>query len=80
MQSKKIEEKDLVDKMIELLRLGIEYTDRIQCVFFTWNEFFNDEDDLEKAEAMARKIWKNVYTNEEDSGEEFLLECLAMLD
>lgn len=42
-------EKDFIDKMIEIANDGHEYMDQLQCVYFTWNEFFNPQHDKKKS-------------------------------
>ena len=41
-------EKDFIDKMIEIANDGHEYMDQLQCVYFTWNEFFNPQHNQRK--------------------------------
>ena len=35
-----ITENDFIEKMIEIAKTGYENMTQLQCVFFTWNEFF----------------------------------------
>ena len=40
-----ITENDFIEKMIEIAETGYENITQLQCVFFTWNEFFNTEEE-----------------------------------
>ena len=50
-------EKDFIDKMIEIANDGHEYMDQLQCVYFTWNEFFNPQHDKKRAFEVASQIF-----------------------
>ena len=54
-----ITEKDFIDKMVEIAKDGYEYMDQLQCIFFTWNEFFNTDNDI------ASQIYSEAYSDEE---------------
>lgn len=75
-----LNEQDFIDKMIALLENGLEFTDLVQCVFFTWNEFFNEDDDEEQAAEVANQVYDTVYP--ESTLEErlaFLIELASVL-
>ena len=75
-----LNEQDFIDKMIELLENGPEFMDQVQCVFFTWNEFFNVDDDEERAAEVANQVYDTVYP--ESTLEErlaFLIELASIL-
>lgn len=37
---------------------------QLQCVFFTWNEFFNTEEDACRAFEVASQIFSAAYPDE----------------
>ena len=51
-----ITEKDFIDKMVEIAKDGYEYMDQLQCIFFTWNEFFNTDNDIAVAFTLPLKF------------------------
>ncbi len=54
-----ITEKDFIDKMVEIAKDGYEYMDQLQCIFFTWNEFFNTDNDIAVAFSIASQIYSS---------------------
>ena len=75
-----LNEQDFIDKMIALLENGLEFTAQVQCVFFTWNKFFNEDDDEERAAEVANRVYDTVYP--ESTLEErlaFLIELASVL-
>ena len=76
-----LNEQDFIDKMIELLENGPEFINQVQCVFFTWNEFFNEDNDEERAAEVAGQVYNTVYpesTPEENL--EFLSELASVFE
>ena len=76
-----LNEQDFIDKMVALLKNGLEFTDQVQCIFFTWNEFFNEDDDEERAAEVANHVYDTVYP--ESTLEErlaFLIELASVLE
>ena len=57
-----ITEKDFIDKMVEIAKDGYEYMDQLQCIFFTWNEFFNTDNDIAVAFSIASQIYSEAYS------------------
>lgn len=51
-----ITENDFIEKMIEIAKTGYENMTQLQCVFFTWNEFFNTEEDACRAFEVASRV------------------------
>ena len=60
-----ITEKDFIDKMVEIAKDSYEYMDQLQCIFFTWNEFFNTDNDIAVAFSIASQIYSEAYSDEE---------------
>lgn len=50
-------ENDFINKMIEIAGDGPEFTNQLQCVFFTWNEFFNPENNAQRAFEVASQVF-----------------------
>ena len=59
-----ITENDFIEKMIEIAKTGYENMTQLQCVFFTWNEFFNTEEDACRAFEVASQIFSAAYPDE----------------
>ena len=55
---------DFIEKMIEIAKTGYENMTQLQCVFFTWNEFFNTEEDACRAFEVASQIFSAAYPDE----------------
>ena len=51
-----ITENDFIEKMIDIAKTGYESMIQLQCVFFTWNEFFNTKEDACRAFEVASQI------------------------
>ena len=67
-----ITENDFIEKMIEIAKTGYENMTQLQCVFFTWNEFFNTEEDACRAFEVASLLpiqMKHLWTKLTISGE-----------
>ena len=60
-----ITEKDFIDKMVEIAKEGYEYMNQLQCIYFTWNEFFNPDHDFDEAFSLASQIYSEAYPDEE---------------
>ena len=52
-----ITENDFIEKMIDIAKTGYESMIQLQCVFFTWNEFFNTKEDACRAFEVASQIF-----------------------
>lgn len=74
-------EKDLIDKMIEIANDGHEYMDQLQCVYFTWNEFFNPQHDKKRAFEVASQIFSASSPDKASlrENDEFWNELLCVL-
>ena len=53
-----ITENDFIEKMIDIAKTGYESMIQLQCVFFTWNEFFNTKEDACRAFEVASRVCK----------------------
>ena len=60
-----ITEKDFIDKMIDIAKDGFEYMNQLQCIYFTWNEFFNPDNDFAEAFSLASQIYSEAFPDEE---------------
>ncbi len=56
-----VSEMDFIGKMVELLEDGMECMNQVQCIFFTWNEFFNDDGDEDRAMALAEQVYDMAF-------------------
>lgn len=74
-------EKDFIDKMIEIASDGPEYMNQLQCVYFTWNEFFNPQNDKKRAFEVASQIFSASSSDQAPLSEndEFWNELLCVL-
>ena len=75
-----LSEQDFIDKIIEFLRDGMEYMNQVQCIFFTWNEFFNEGGDDERAMALAAQVYDTVFPDGNLEGRlEFTAELMSVI-
>jgi len=51
-------------RAFEIAKTGYENMTQLQCVFFTWNEFFNTEEDACRAFEVASQIFSAAYPDE----------------
>ena len=56
-----ITENDFIEKMIDIAKTGYESMIQLQCVFFTWNEFFNTKEDACRAFEVASQIFSAAH-------------------
>lgn len=59
-----ITENDFIEKMIDIAKTGYESMIQLQCVFFTWNEFFNTKEDACRAFEVASQIFSAAHPDE----------------
>lgn len=78
-----VTEKDFIDKMIEILECGEEYTDVVKAVFFTWKELFKIEKGDPKAYAIAAHVYDQATPEDEysiDLREGFIIDLFSVFD